>query len=316
MKHMWIWITHQSTTDHVSLVVAILAFLVAAYAGYQSKRNAIATEKQAKVASEQLFQSEVATNQALKAAKETKAVTWHDISDRLMERTAKVVVGVEEVEWPPILAKEILYESEYPKSAPPDQPKTIIDTYAEDRFSQLYYWVRGVIINEDSRPIQFILFGGLWLVGGTSSLMDGDFKVPPMMHPREGRYLLAPREAALFEWRASLTLQQWIEVFKESREARTLSAGIFSYPAGDPDTANYISIELEDACPVANYRTGSDEKWEITRDSPCVCVQPPRLVRPKALTQLLLSLDDSGKAVKDPSTFDLDPWQRYMLDLW
>ena len=187
MKHIWIWIIHQSTAGHVSLVVAILAFLVAVYAGYQSKRNAIAAEKQAKVASGQLFQSELATSQALKAARETKAVTWHDISDRLMERTAKVVVGVEEVDWPPILAKEILDESEYPKSVPPDQPKIIINTYAEDRFSELYYWIRGVIINEGSRPIQFILFGGLWLIEGTSSLMDGDFKVPPKMHPREGR---------------------------------------------------------------------------------------------------------------------------------
>lgn len=120
----------------------------------------------------------------------------------------------------------------------------------------------------------------------------------------------------MFEWRASLTLQQWIEVFKGSKEARTLSAGIFSYPAGDPDTASYIRIELEDACPVANYRTGGNEKWEITRDSPCAYVKPPKLVPPKALTQLLISLDDSGKAAWDSRTFDLDPRQRDMLDLW
>jgi hypothetical protein len=307
----------------VSLVVAALAFLAAVYANYQSKRSRIATEKQAiatdnqaKLAARQLQESRDATYQALEAAKEAKAVTWHDISDRLMERTAKVVVGVEPVEWPPILAKEILIdESDYPKSAPPNQPKILINTYLEDHYSQIYYWIRGVIINEDTRPIQFIPLG-VRLVEGNSSLIDGAFKVPPKMHPREGRYLLASGGAAVFEWRASLTLEQWIEVFNTSDMARTLSAVIFSYPAGQPDLASTIKIELEDACPVHNYRTKNSEEWEIGSNGPYVCVKPPRLVPPKALTDLLLRLDRSGEASKDPRTWDLDIWQRDMLDLW
>jgi hypothetical protein len=299
----------------VSLVVAALAFLVAVYAGYQSKRSASATEKQASVASEQLEQGERASYQAVQAAKETKAVTWHDISDRLMERTVKVVIGVEEIQCPPILARNILDESEYPRSAQPDQPTTLNSKSFNDRYSLLYYWVRGIIVNEDSRSIQFIPLG-VRLTEGTTSLIDGEFKIPPKMHPREGRYLLAPGKAALFEWRASLTVDQWIEVFNESEEARVLSVGIFAYPAGDPDTASYTRIVLEDGCPLVNYRTG-DNEWEIIEDPPvCAYVKPPRLVRPKALTQLLLSLDGSGESSKDPSTWNLDPWQRDMLDLW
>jgi hypothetical protein len=309
----------------VSLVVAVLAFLVAVYAGYQSKRSRIATEKQAvatnnqaELAARQLEESQAATYQALEAAKEAKVVTWHDISDRLMERTAKVVVGVERVEGRPIYFKENSDEDEpkYPISASPDQPKIITDTFFEDRFSEIYYWVRGVIFNEDSRPIQFIPLGPVQLLEGASGLVDGEFKVPPKMHPREERYLLAPGRAALFEWRASLNLEQWIEVFKESDRAQTLSVVIFSYPAGQPDIASAIKIDLEDACPVSNYHTRGTDKWEINDGAPYVNVKPPRLVPPEALTQLFLSLDKSGMSPNDLKAWGLDPWQRYMLDLW
>jgi hypothetical protein len=45
-------------------------------------------------------------------------------------------------------------------------------------------------------------------------------------------------------------------------------------------------------------------------------VKPPRLVPPKALTDLLLALDESGSARKDPRTWNLDIWMRETLDLW
>jgi hypothetical protein len=313
MKHILTWLAHETTTDHVSLVVAALAFVVAFWAGYQAKRSASATEKQARVASEQLWQSTVASNQAEKAAKEAKAVTWHDISDRLMERTARVVIGVEELKRPPILAGDILDESEYPRSAEPDQPKVL--NSRSDRYSQVYYWVRGVIINEDTRSIQFIPLGGIRLIDGTTSLIDGEIKVPPKMHPIEGRYLLAPGKAALFEWRSALTVKQWIDYFNNAEGAQQPSAGIVAYPAGDPDSSSYIRIEL-DGCPVANNGM-NDEVWEIIEYiRACAQVKSPRLVPPKALTGLLLALDESGSAGKDLRTWDLDIWARDALDLW
>jgi hypothetical protein len=318
MEHDWIRILHEATTDHVSLVIAVLAFLAAIYANRQSRRTRIAAENQAKAVNEQLQESRSASYQALEASKEAKAVTWHDISDRVMERTPKVVVGVEPVEGGPIYVKDDSDEDElkYPTSPPPDQPKIITNTFFEDRFSEIYYWVRGVIINEDSRPIQFIPLGPVQLVEGTSDLVDGEFKIPLKMHPSEGRYLLAPGGIAVFKWRASLNLEQWIEVFKETDEAQTLSVVIFSYPAGQPDIASAIKIELEDVCPVSNYHTAGTDKWEINNDVPYVKVKPPRLVPPEALTQLFMYLDKSGMSPKELRVWGLDPWQRYILDLW
>jgi len=314
MKHIWTWLAHESTTNHVSLVVSVLAFAVAFWAGYQAKRSASATEKQARVASEQLRESISASYSAQKAAKEAKAVTWHDLNDRLMERAAKVVIGVEELKWPPILIKGFFDESEYPRSAEPNQPRIL--NSRSDRYSQLYYWVRGVILNENTRSIQFIPLGGVRIIEGTTSLVSGEIKIPPKMHPSEGRYLLTPGKSALFEWRASLTVEQWIEVYNESEGARVLSTGIFVYPAGDPETASYTRIELEDACPLSSYHTGNEE-WEIEDNLPaCAQVKPPRLVPPKALAQLLLTLDESGEVRNNPRTWDLDPWQRDLLDLW
>lgn len=315
MKHMWTWLCHESTTDHVSLVVSVLAFVVAFWAGYQAKRSASATEKQARVASEQLWQSKVASNQAEKAAKETKAVTWHDISDRFMERAARVVIGVEALNWPPIVAKDYYDESQYPRSGEPDQQRIFNPRSFSDRYSQLYFWVRGVIINEDSRSIQFTPLGGIRLIGGTTSLINGDIEVPPKMHPIEGRYLLAPGKAALFEWRASLMVKQWIEYYEDSKKVQMPRAGIVAHPAGDPDTSSYIGIEL-DGCPVANDGI-NEEVWEISKDIPiCVHVKPPRLVPPAALSSLLLALDESGSAAKDPRTWNLDIWMREALDSW
>jgi hypothetical protein len=320
MRHMWTWLAHESTTDHVSLVVSILAFAVAVLGWYQTKRSASATIKQARaavkqaqVASDQLWQSIEASNQAEKAAKEAKVVTWHDINDRLMERAARVVVGVENIELPPILVESFLDEPEYPRCAEPDQPKIL--NYRHDRLQQLYYWVRGVIINEDVRSIQFIPLGGMELIEGETSLISGEIKIPPKMHPEEGRYLLAPGKSALFEWRATLAVEFWMEIYKAER-ALALSTGVFAYPAGDPETATYIRIELEDACALVDCHTGN-EKWQINdNNGPYVQVRPPRLVPPKALTQLLLTLDESGEAWKDLRTWELDPWQRDFLNLW
>ena len=44
MKHLWTWLAHESTTDHLALVVSALAFVVAVWAGYQAKRSASAAE--------------------------------------------------------------------------------------------------------------------------------------------------------------------------------------------------------------------------------------------------------------------------------
>jgi hypothetical protein len=153
------------------------------------------------------------------------------------------------------------------------------------------------------------------LIDGTTTLINGEIKVPPKMHPREGRYLLAPGKAALFEWRASLMVKQWMDYFNHSEEARLPWAGIVAYPAGDPDTSSYIRIELE-GCPVANNGM-NDEVWKITEYiRACAQVKPPRLVPSKTLMGLLLALDESGEAGKDLRTWDLDIWTREALDLW
>ena len=315
MKHILTWIAHESTTDHVSLVISVLAFAVALWAGYQTKRSASATEKQARVALEQLQQSEMASYSAEKAAKEAKAVTWHDINDRIMERAARVVIGVEDIKRPPILLEEIPEDEMYPRAADPNQPKTLNVKSLRERYSHLFYWVRGVIINDDTRSIQLIPFR-VKLVEGTTYLIDGKINVPPKMNPVEGRFLLAPGKAALFESRIDLTVKEWIEIYKESETAPTLRAGILAYPAGDPETSSYTSIEFE-GCPLMN-NGASDEIWEIAEYEPMYAqVKPPRLVRPKALRQLMLAMDESGTARDDPRiSWDLDPWQRDLLDLW
>ena len=148
MRPIWIWITHNATTDHVALVVSVLAFMVAFWAGYQAKRGATAAEKQAQIASEQLSQSLNASYSAQTTAKEAKAVAWHDVNTNLMERAARVVVGVEEIQIPPVLLGASFQGDDYPKTVSIDQPKSV--NSRRDRHRELYYWVRGVILNEDT----------------------------------------------------------------------------------------------------------------------------------------------------------------------
>jgi len=109
--------------------------------------------------------------------------------------------------------------------------------------------------------------------------------------------------------------KDWIEYYENSKEAQLPWAGVVAHPAGDPDTSSYIRIEF-DGCPVTNDGI-NEEVWEISDYIPaCAQVKPPRLVPPKALTGLLLTLDESGSAANDPRTWDLDIWVREALDLW
>jgi hypothetical protein len=314
VKHIWPWLAHESTTDHVSLVVAALAFVVAVWAGYQSKRTRVATEKQARVAAEQLQESRNASDSADRAAKEVKALTWQDITGRRTGSAARVVIGLEEIKLPPIIVREILDEGDYPRVANPDQPKTFNSESFEDRYSYIYYWARGVIINDDTRSIQFIPFG-VKIIEGQTSLADGEIKVPPKMHPTEGRYLLAPGKVALFECRIELTVEQWIEIYKESQERQRPSAVILVYPAGDPENSGYTKINFE-GCPLWNEGE-NEEIWRVGEEERInAVVQSPQIVPSKPLTQLMKLLDESGSARDDPWLWDLDPWQRDHLDMW
>ena len=42
-------------------------------------------------------------------------------------------------------------------------------------------------------------------------------------------------------------VRDWIEIFNESDEMQTPSAGIFAYLPGDQETGSYIKMELIDA---------------------------------------------------------------------
>jgi hypothetical protein len=312
VTHIWTWLAHELTTSRTSLAVSILAFLVAVWSGYQAKRNASAVVTQARVAGAQLEQSLTASSEAKRAAEEARMISLHDVNAQTTERAARVVIGVEELKWPPILLKDPYGLTSYPRLAEPGQPKHV--NYRRDRFDELYFWVRGVVLNGDIRPIQFIPYRGVELIEGKSGLLgDGEIRIPPKLHPVEGRYLLAPGEAALIEWRATRTIRQWIEIYNETKEAQPPSAGILVFPAGDPETASYIAIQLE-VCPLRNDDT-DDENWEIEDLLPGYAhVKPPKIVLPKALRQLALALDESTR--KDPRTWDLEPWERDFLDLW
>jgi hypothetical protein len=310
--YAWTRLAHEFTS-HASFAVSILALAVALWSGYQARRSAAATETQARVAREQLGESLAASREARTAAEDARKLALHDVNAHAMERSARVTIGVEDLKWPPILKEEPCDEADYPRDTRPDQPKGL--TYRSSRFHELYFWVRGIVINGDNRPIQFIPYRGIRVIEGRSRLLGDEIKIPPKLHPAEGRYLLDPGKAALFEWRATRTIEQWIEIYNETEDARSPAAGILVFPAGDPQTeaANYIEIRLE-ACPLDNDGT-NDEVWAIEDHGPgCAQAQPPRMVPTKARRELALALGESTP--NDPRIWNLELWQRDLLDLW
>jgi hypothetical protein len=317
LTHIWTWLAHESTVPHLSIAISILAFLVAAWSGYQAKRNASAVESQASTADRQLAQSLADSSEAKRTAEEARKISLHGVNAQTMERSARVCIGTEELKWPPILLKDPCESASYPRTAKPDQAKHI--SYRHHRFDELYFWVRGIILNVDTRPIQFIPFDGICLIEGESTLLGkGKISIPPKLHPAEGRYLIAPGETALFEWRATHTVRQWMDVYNEEAGSALPKTGILVFPAGDPESSSYIEVELE-VRPLRTQDTDDEEivhkDWEIEDRLPgCVEVKPPKMVHSKAMRQLALALDES--AWENPRLWDLEPWQRDLLDLW
>lgn len=256
------WLRHESYL--ASFLISILALAVGVWSACQAKRSAVAAEDQTSEAAR-------SAREAARSADAAELALLDSARSRIESRVPRFVIGVEDVHWPPMLrtfrhgvhkADDTL-PTAYPKTAPSDQQSRL--TLPENRIDDLYFSVRGVVINDDPRSVQMRPNGPIF-VRGESELAPGVIDIPRRFHPNDGDYLLRPGEVALFEWRASRTVTQWIQYYNDEEDRHVLpKAGFVVFPAGDRNAANYFGIEL-DCVPIVKGDEQGRE-WVISKEA-------------------------------------------------
>jgi hypothetical protein len=181
----------------------------------------------------------------------------------------------------------------YPKVAPDGQPSKL--TLSRNRIDDLYFTVRGIIINDNPTSIQVRPDGAVFTEGETY-LAPGAIEVPRRFHPNDGDYFLAPGQVALFEWRASRTVIQWIQYYDDDEHRLLLpQVSFIIFLAGDLDIASYVEVEL-DCSPLEEI---SDNEWVIRPFGYTqVNIKAPKPWHPKSIEEL-------GREVKQGESANL-----------
>jgi hypothetical protein len=133
-------------------------------------------------------------------------VALHDAQKTARDSVPKVTVQLEDTyENPCVLTTS--YKSSHETTRRP-VPETL-DPVRAHRLDFLGKRFRGILANHDSRAITVIADRGLF-VEGVTPLWNGQVSLPQAQSA--GTWLLAPGNAALFEWFGSCTVIDWYEL--------------------------------------------------------------------------------------------------------
>ena len=243
------------TLDRASFLLAFAALAVAIHSARQSRRNADAAERSARAAEAQSEaaqgQSQTAKEQAaearIAAAGAERSVEAAHVSvleaarGRIDSLAPKAIIAVESVPWPPRL-KDFSGTDGRRERAIDDLPMTL--TFNEDRFLRIFFTVRGVVINDGSHSMR-VSSDGPDFVKGHSPILEQDLKIPPTVDPAWMEVLLRPGEAALFEWKAGMMFERWVNRFEDPSKEPNPSARFVFSPGSKEKYLSTVQIELD-----------------------------------------------------------------------
>jgi hypothetical protein len=280
------------SAEYISLAISLIALFAAGLQTRHAKRSARAAEAQALAAHEQVEAAKQALATNLQEQRSTEAVELSALADahaKIDAASPRLILGIEKLDWPPIVFPYVRRDDAY-LPTPIDYPKSVTGEEAKEfdyfmnRWDELYFWVRGVIINDAERST-LIAPRGMELIEGKSALLPGHFKVPPCMDPRWRKYLLRSGEAALFEWRAGYMLQQWVNLYHEARNANPPSATLLAHLSGEEENISTLRLELQ--AQMVYPISDDEDTWKLPENgNPEIIVHSPSRIYPRSLKWL------------------------------
>ena len=238
--------------DQLSVIISIIALVVAVWTTVVSRRSAKATENQATAtakqvdiaqeqsesAREQAWSASIANSQAQEIA-EVEAIqtvkAWvDDRSPKLCVSIHKISPGVHDPGMvnPPVNWEEL-------------KEWTTELEFWEHQGDLLYFAMQGVIYNDGTESIR-VLPAGPQFLAGTVVGYAGEFSVPRKADPQSGYYLLKPGQAALFETLKVHTFDNWLMRSDRNHPSTHVSTNMFACaPASADDPKMEVLIDYE-----------------------------------------------------------------------
>jgi hypothetical protein len=251
------WIMAHLNVGTGSVAIAFLSALIAVLSAYWAIRSARATDRNAKAAEDQ---AAAARGQLLEA----QQASWHSQEAYKLSMIENARNRAEQLSPQPIIAFEIAVSTSLMKDMPFEGSRNIIETpdeldFWKNRWNWLGVVVRGVLINDSDKAMRVRPFGiGIRFIQGRTRLADQHVEHPVAMQGLSDIYLIEAREKALFEWDASCSVDNWIDIYEGREPCIPVHAGFNCYPVSHNDV--YTSAEMKVSGSLV-FPTDEKNKW-------------------------------------------------------
>ncbi len=233
----------------VSLWISVLAVRHAKRSADAATRGAAAAEEQAVAAADQVSEARTALAEAKESS---RLMQLENARARFNSQAPMPVLCIEpNVSKPLVLraakgTRELLSRRK-PYPHPPidsaEEPRVL--DYWDNRWDDIYCIVRGTIKNDGPQSMRVLPSGPVFIEDATV-LFTGELRKPPRIHPSYQCYLLGPGETALFEWRATNTLDAWVDLHEGIDNAIRVSAEFTCLPGSYDEGITRVILRCHD----------------------------------------------------------------------
>ncbi len=279
--HLWTAITHLSTADKITLLLAALALLVSIWSTVISRRNlraavrtaeatalqAKATQQQADAANEQSLsaqaQASAAYDQARDAARYAEAEMLEAARARIDTTAPNLAVALTMISDQPGFA-ENSYELPAPLPELPVGQKRKLSHWPHWHYD-VFFVIQGTLYNSSAEAVRVTLAGPAFYAG-KHPLTAEQVPVPQWAHPRDQTYLLYPGQHALFQILGRRQVDDWLNLAGKGDHASHPVDKFICQPgcADDPMTTILVRTEAE---PVVRRLDDDDGDWATLVES-------------------------------------------------
>lgn len=224
---------------------AIVAAIAATASAVGTVALALLARGQLRVLRDQVAQGQAGVAAAARSADAADATLRESIHARASESAPRVIVLLEEPEWPPFLDMSRPYVSggEQPplevlgQSQQVDPAREFVESVDSNSF--LWFKIRGVVVNEGKGTGRVRIGPFARFVSG-DALGFQDIPIPAAVGAvSSGEYRLGPGSVALFEWGDGKPVKDWIDI-----DNRTFCFQQITVWSFDNATVDYTFVEL------------------------------------------------------------------------
>lgn len=231
----------------ISLLISMGTLVYAAKGVRQSKlsavgalRSATAAETQVELSRSQVADSAESANQAKESAEMSRLGILEAARQRIHEQSPKPLIVIDRTACRPVFGGDPVNFPDVRTAEPALDPMD----FWECRFRDVYYPIRGTLVNEGSESFRVAL-QGVTFTSASSKLCANDVAMPPIANPFNSMYLLRPGEMAVFDWWAGGTLDNWVDAYNGDERCQEATDGTFiCFPGTANSPVTYIILRL------------------------------------------------------------------------